>query len=217
LITLSLFLFLSPVALFLGCSNTDHPNSQQVVEWQTLEGRDDGRTSARPLIYRAKIPKDWIAASKREDSLVDTTLPIKEFYIRDGEQQIRITIHNFPADALDQRIPPLSQIMRWKRQFDEFDFSSLIISPEAHGGFAGFAFECTGLLKQQPTTILGWSMQLDPEHFQALREGSNSHRQMRGDYTIKAVGPPALISQHRQDIMTFAHSFELIQEIPNNL
>jgi hypothetical protein len=215
---LSLLFILSFVSILPSCSNTDHIDSQQFVEWKTIEGRDDGHSAASPPpIYRAKVPKDWISAPQREGSLIDTTLPIAEFYVREGDQQIRLTVHNFPADTLDQRVAPLSQIMRWKRQFDEFDSSSLSICPEAHGGFAGFAFECTGTLKHQPTTILGWSMQLDPEHFQSLKDGSNHQRQMRADYTIKAVGPPSLITQHRHDLLTFANSFELIQEIPHDL
>ena len=43
---------------------------------------------------------------------------------------------------------------------------------------------------------------------------SSGMQQKRADYTIKAVGLPALINQYRQEIIQFADSFELKDELP---
>lgn len=67
--------------------------------------------------------------------------------------------------------------------------------------------------------VLGWSLQLSPEHYRMLShpssaENEDKYQQMRADVTIKAVGPKALTEKHRTKIMAFARSFELIEEIP---
>jgi hypothetical protein len=62
-------------------------------------------------------------------------------------------------------------------------------------------------------------MQLAQEHHLSLEVeheefDDKTRRQMRSDFTIKAAGPPRLIEKHREAIIRFAQSFELIHEIP---
>jgi hypothetical protein len=71
--------------------------------------------------------------------------------------------------------------------------------------------------------MLGWAMQLAPEHYATLTaaknkalqlEESEEINQMRADFTIKATGPKPLIKLHKDAINNFARSFELINSIP---
>lgn len=186
-----------------------------------------GRDNSQLPLYQVKVPKKWKNQIQSALSLEDTTKPLCEFIIQNNEHdsdteksmgQIRITIHNFPSESITERIPPNAQIARWKRQLTKMDPNSLSVEPQAFGGFVGFLFEGTGLLSEDPTTILGWIMQIAPEHYRALnRPGKdvNYRKQMRADYTLKAVGPKQLIEKYKDEIIVFARSFELIQEIPS--
>lgn len=161
-------------------------------------------------LYRASVPTSW----EREDPspsspLTDTKLPLTTFWIRENSQAIRITIHNFPSDTLDDRIPPEAQIARWKRQFDTLNPLQTTATPEAHGGFSGLRLEATGPLDDNETTVIGWSFQLAPTHYQHIND-----RHTRADFTIKASGPPTLMAKHRQQLLTFANSFEIIAPLP---
>lgn len=162
-----------------------------------------------------------------ECSIADSTLPNCTFLIHEHGQSIRITVHSFPSDALENRIPPNAQVARWKRQFTEIDPISITVVPKAYGGFAGLLFEASGQLKdllfEGSGAVYAWSMQLDPHHYQILSYLSTTQQkrqlylQMRADYTIKAVGPVDLMEKNHEEISNFAHSFELIQPIPEAL
>jgi len=213
------FIALSLNYLCTGCGEAPIPPT---VLWNTQEicGRDKGSSTERESIYRAKIPQNWIRRDPASDeSIVDTTKALCEFVIAEETGQIRITIHNFPFNQMQDRIPPAAQIARWRRQFDSLDAATLRMTPQAYAGFVGMNFEGTGILKGQTNTVMGWSMQLAPEHYQSLSKSNSlseqkQREQMRADFTIKAVGDPLLVAKHRDQIEKFARSFELIQEIP---
>ncbi len=143
--------------------------------------------------------------------------PYVLFFIGD----IKITIHNFPADSSEKRIPPSAQVERWKRQFAVLNPLESFSTPQAYAGYFGLQFEGTGVISEIPTTTLAWAMQMDPRHYSNLTAKQQYHpkekgylQQMAADYTIKAMGPPESMAEHRDAIVNFAHSFELIQEIP---
>jgi len=206
--------------LLIGCTFLD--NEQQQA-WQEMTGRDEGGESlSRESIYRARIPNDWVRLHlPAEESIVDTIKANCEFEIQEDGEKIRIVVHNFPVANLEDRIPPMAQISRWKRQFDFMDQSSLQIYPYAHGGFAGFSFEGVGTQDGKEVCVLGWGLQLDSEHYQVLNTISKNpqeeslYRQMRADYTIKATGTPKMLKKHKNAIQSFARSFELIKEVPS--
>lgn len=188
---------------------------------QKIHGRDSGDDLTRVPIYQARVPTHWIRQDpSSDDSIADTTKPLCTFLIQDDGQQVRITVHNFPFTQASSRVPPQAQIARWERQFNTIDRTRVTTTPFASAGFYGFCFMCTGKQGSQPTTVIAWSMQLAPEHEASLAVHTQLNplphfKQMRADYTIKAVGPPDLISKHKKDITIFAQSFELIHEIPS--
>lgn len=199
-----------------GCSQQDPISPTKIVE---IAGRDDG-FKKRPMIYQVKIPLHWMQKKLLpHEAVLDTTMPIAEFSIEEGDKKIRITIHNFPSETMSQRIPTLAQINRWKKQFQSLDLASVSIKSQAWGGFSGFLLEATGHLNEEKTSLLGWSLQLAAEHYLTLsypplRNLTEVYRQMRADVTIKAMGPQPLMSQHREAIVSFARSFRLIDDIP---
>jgi len=188
------------------CSSSENLLSSQLEE---LEGRLKGSA-----IYRAQIPPSWIRVPLESDAyLHDTTLPIAIFTF-DG---IHLTIHNFPTQKIEESVAPDMQAMRWQKQFDSLEAAKNAMTAVAHGGFAGLVFEASGVLKGQRRGVIGMAMQIAPQHYRALsldpyRE--RRFRQMRADYTIKAVGPVESLEKHKEEIISFAESFELIDEIP---
>jgi hypothetical protein len=67
--------------------------------------------------------------------------------------------------------------------------------------------------------MIGWSLQLDKEHYRTLAPPTpasqeNLYREMRADVTLKATGPKETMEKHEEGIINFARSFELIEEIP---
>ncbi len=57
-------------------------------------------------------------------------------------------------------------------------------------------------------------MQLAPAYERQLSLARQPHDNLkRADYTIKSVGPPDLMHKHRADILAFAQSFEMIDEL----
>lgn len=172
-----------------------------------------GRDAAHTLIYRIKAPAAWEHHPPSSDeSLTDTTKALCEFMI---DKQIRITIHNFPSESLEKRIPPEAQISRWRRQFSFLDPNATVISLQAYSGFKGLLFEGSGMLNGSKQTMMGWSMQLAPVHYRALTHLNLLNLdQLRSDITIKAVGPSEIMEQYRDQIIRFARSFELIEAIP---
>ena len=165
--------------------------------WQEFTGREEDNHVRRP-VYRAKVPHSWVRLDP-SGSIEDTTKPNISFQI---DEKVQLTVHSFPS----MRIPPRAQVERWLGQ------AHGDVHEVSHGGFVGLCLRAP--------TLLAWSLQLDFEHDQILRllassKAEEAHfEQMRADYTIKAVGPEALIEKHREEIELFAHSFELIQEIP---
>ena len=198
---------------------------------QEIGGRDSSKnlTSnySREKIYRCYTPLHW----QRKDlscyeSLADTMKALCEFVIEDEEGKITIAIHNFPTMKVEERIPPGAQVARWKRQFTELDLTTLSVMPQSNGGFVGLLFEASGVLKGRDAAVMAWGMQLAPEHYSNLTFFMNTtpsayekehFKQIISDYTIKAIGPVASIEKNRDAIMKFAHSFELIEEIPRTL
>jgi len=208
-------LILNLIILFIlsaGCVR--NPNSL-VQNWEQINGRDSGeeRLIIRRPVYRMKIPEHWKRIDPPSDSsIVETTLPLVDYWIND---EIHITIHNFPFKDLKRRIPPRAQVARWQRQLGNLPTKEAIIEPISHGGYAGLYFEGTIDDKQ----VMAWALQLDQEHIRSLsRQADETNRtyieQMQADATIKVVGPPKLCEQYREEIISSAGSFELIQEIP---
>lgn len=200
----------SLVVLALLLTACDPPNRpiQSDKKPHSIQGRDG------QAYYQVETPSSWKqSAPLSGSSLEDTTKPIAEFLIEEPEGSIRITIHNFPSSAIDQRIPPAAQISRWKSQIK----GSSSETPVAHDGFAGFFFEANGEFEGKASSVAGWAMQLAPQHYQAITSlQPKGYDQMRADYTIKAVGPTPLMKKHQQTIQSFAESFRLIEEIPTN-
>lgn len=202
--------------------DSSHPDNAQKV-WGGIAGRDSGEAAGgeRPLIYRACIPRQWQRYDPQGDSsIAATTEPICTFIISDSRGDIRLTIHNFPYDDIDERVDPRHQVARWQQQLGPCDPFATKITKVHGGGFTGLQLSAEGLVDDVPTGVLAWSMQLAPEYFFSLKaEGTpyNRHfiRQLAADYTIKAVGSPESVMAHYGDIDTFASSFELIYELPS--
>lgn len=223
MITRLFYLLLLP---FVSCST---PSSESLdldlrsMSWQEINGRDEGLAPfTRNPIYRVRVPAAW----EREDpdpqeSIVDSKLPICSFFIHgENNEQVRITIHNFPTTTFNDRIPAGAQVQRWKRQLSAIAPESIRETPQAHGGFSGLYLRATGIMDGEPTTMLAWSMLMEPELYRSLEalDGNEEElryfRQMRADYTIKATGKPEVIELYLLTIEAFARSFELIQAIP---
>lgn len=222
-----MFIFIG--LLISGCS-TQSPISKITDSYQEICGRDIGSdASERYPIYRVRVPNEWKRVDPiQNESITDTTKSLCEFIIDgDYDKHIRITVHNFPVDNADQRIPPIAQITRWKRQFTTIDQTSLQVIPQAFAGFSGLLLEATGIVKNEEISLIGWAMQIAPEHYSTLTASmgrptdpilhkNSDIKQMRAEYTIKATGPKDLMAIHRMTIINFARSFELIEEIPSS-
>ena len=131
-----------------------------------------------------------------------------------NEGSIRITIHNFPSNKIEERTPPGAQVARWKGQFEKLDTCESCVTPQTFNGYCGALFKGIGTMQEKPMMMLAWAMQITPQHYRALSDDSPIHKQMRADFTIKAVGPEELMEQYYKDIVEFAHSFELIEDVP---
>jgi hypothetical protein len=208
------------IVLIISCyiltSCNTYPSSNS-SSWQYFAGRDNDPSLERPLFYRAQVPSHWIRQDPlAADSIADTTKSICEFFIREQEKFIRLTIHTFPILQENMRITPQAQVARWKGQFEELDLVATHTLPGAHGGFSGLFFEGEGILQGNPTKVMGWSMQLASIYQQQLNQGKQVlDNRKRADYTIKASGPIHLVDKYRQELIAFANSFELIDELPS--
>lgn len=169
-----------------------------------------GRESTAPL-YRVNTPTDW-QCSLPEAGPKDTTLPLCEFFIAD---KIRISIHNFPNQNLENRIPPQAQVERWKKQFKQLSPLNYHIQEESWGGYLGLYLQATGLLNGEETKMLAWSLQLSEKHFLNCMDDP-AYQQALADFTIKVVGPKDVVEANQSEIEKFAHSFELIDELPQS-
>lgn len=151
-------------------------------------------------VYQLQAPSEWKMIVGEKGT--DTKKPLAEFLIG---PEIRATVHNFPGMS----IPPQAQMGRWQKQFAKLDPQDVKIEPVAWNGYAGFAFEATGTVQGKPTTMLAWTLQLDPCHVRILQKPDKT-----ADVTIKVVGPPTVIFENRIALIRFARSFELKSEIP---
>lgn len=213
-------LFLGALFLvFLGSCSQNSSQNYLVHTLQNIRGRDNGRTEVRPLLYQAYTKSDWIREDPPiEGSIADTTLAICTFGVREQNEEIRITIHTFPITKEELRTLPQRQIDRWKNQLEQVHAHTTYITKESWSGFSGLFFEATGTMGKKPTTMLAWSMQLAPSYVRKLRRKKSSLDEYRlADYTIKATGAPEIIKKYRTEIIAFAHSFGLIDELPSPL
>lgn len=196
------FIFLT--FLVSSCENT--PEEQlQIIE---VKGRSErARLTPKLETYRMMVPQGWeIEFPPDEDPLLDTTMPL--LTLRFGD--VVAVFHNFPAESLEQRIPPIAQVTRWKKQFESLSEPTLQIFPFATSGFTGLQFEAVGIQKNEPIKVLAWSMQLTPELFQRLPEHAS---QQKGDWTLKASGPPDQLEMVQEDLFRVARSIELLEEL----
>lgn len=198
--------------LLFSCSDDKEVAPDQT--YQSILGRDENTSLTRDNLYRIRVPKQWKRLdSPLGESLQDTKKSLCEFFIEEDNEKIKIAIHNFPSRNMDDRIPPMAQISRWKRQFDTIDPVRQLTTPQSFSGFVGFLYEGDGTIEDKDNTIMGWTMQVGMEHYRIL-SGPDFPIQMRADITIKVTGPRDMISKHRDAIISFSRSFELIEEIP---
>jgi hypothetical protein len=188
--------FLGIFFLLFGCQTEERPHAP----WQEIAGRNG------LAVYHAQAPDSWVRVPLVVTE--DTTRPLCEFNIGNA---VRLVVHNFPG--MDP-IPPGAQVARWKKQFDALDSTQVSTQKEAWGGFAGLCLRATGMQKGQRIGVLAWAMQIAPEHRRVL-EAQPGTEDARADYTIKASGPAEALQKYAKEISRFAHSFELIQDIPS--
>lgn len=169
------------------------------------------------VIYEIDVPYDWICKEPiRDDTILDTKKPIYEFIIEEEDEDILITIYNFPGSTLEERIPPIAQINRWKQQFTTLDENLSQVSKEVFGGFTGLKFQGVGKIKGEEKMVIGWIMQLPQEHYFSINfseKNKNRLENLRADYTIKVTGTAELIMKHHQSIEKAVKSFRLNSEI----
>ena len=198
---------------FLSACEYSEPTQ---MTWNEFYCRDNGDPAERMILYRAKVPFGWVRENSTE-SVQDSKRPICSFLLGEASDSVYLTIHTFIYTSFDQRIPPTAQIARWKRQFEDLDLSTLMIEPRAHGGFTGLSFYACGKFKAKETTVIGYAMQLAPQHWMTLQNDSKDslkQKQMSADYTLKAIGSPLAVAKYKEEIDLFANSFELIDEVP---
>ena len=157
------------IIFLLACSEKKSEIADS--SWIEITGRTEAE-EPRQLIYRVKTPKEWTVFFPEETNrLEDTKIANADFWIEDGTHYVHIVVHSFPSDSLDARIPPMAQIHRWKGQFTEINEESILIKPQAHGGFAGFYLFLSGDAQKivgKNSAVLAWAMQMDQEHYLSL-------------------------------------------------
>lgn len=187
----------------------------------TLMSRAEPTSHSFPL-YRFAPPRGWTRMDSGLPASEDTMKPLAHFSLRVGEEQLDLTVHNFPVDRIEERTPLQAQIARWKGQFDTIEPTSIHTRPQAFGGFVGLAFEAEGTRQQAPYAVMAWTMQLAPQFYTALEllDTPQKHfktRQLYADFTIKAYGSPKLLAQERVPIEAAARSLALEEELPQSL
>lgn len=199
-------------AFLLSCQS--EPQVTDPTSVQIVMGRD-GQDHERQPIYRLRTPLSWIRRDPLpNDSLKDTKKSLVDFFIHDNDGIIRIAIHNFPSQAIEERIPPSAQIGRWKKQFDTVNASLTQTIPQSFNGYVGLLLSLIGTQNQQEQFLLAWTLQLADQHYRTLANLEPNALQNRADITIKATGPLSLFEKYRDQIVSSARSFELIDEIP---
>lgn len=191
----------SCLVVMLTLTSCESASLRNEATWKTIQDRID-----RPL-YHAAVPTNWVEMPRDPaEKLSDTTFAIATWQIDD----VKITLHTFPVETLENRIPPQSQVSRWIKQLHPLDEESVRIEPAGHSGYLGLFVEAEG----ETTGLLAWSMQLAPEHFLSFTSLVPLDVHLRADYTIKAVGPKEALARQRESILSFAQSFEMMDEIP---
>lgn len=213
-LTLHIFILM---LLLSSCTASDSEMRLPSDAVHEIAARD--RTGKNSVLYRVKAPVQWIRRdSLPDENLADTTKPLCEFIIFEEGETIRISVHNFPSESAENRIPPAAQVQRWEKQFSSFAAEGKTVKPQSFSGYSGLLFKGIGLMGEKEHMVLAWSMQLPLNHYQAFSQPSNApqkyHAEIHADITIKAVGPVPLMEKHEEAIVSFARSFELIEEIP---
>lgn len=203
-------LLLLLLSLLPGCS-TEEKEDILVQEVVGREGRMDAP------IWRVRRPSDWTVV-ERTGPEHDTTLPVQEWTIGEGDDLIRVQIHSFPAVTLESRIPPMAQIARWQRQFSTAPPPDIELTRQAFSGYAGYLMDGRGKVKGSRVRVLGFAMSLPERSYAALSalkgKKSSEVAEMQSDITIKVVGREEAVDQREKEIRSFARSFELIDPIP---
>lgn len=203
--------------VFFLVSSCEKQNLTSLKEnpWELISARDQDPSLNRPFIYRISTPNGWTKLEPDPKiSITNTTFANCEFVLEKKEGKIRLTIHTFPFQDRNLRIPPQAQVNRWKQQFDDIDILTVHVSDESRGGFSGLFFEAEGLIKGQPTKVMAWSMQIAQIYDRELEQGKNFlDSWKRADYTIKASGPIEMMTTYRKELIQFSNSFELIDEL----
>ena len=197
----------------------ENPKADSILE--TIKGRDEAKDDLRRIqVYHIQTPKSWIRKDPLPDhSITDTKEALVEFIIKENQDLIRISIHNFPYDKSEERIPQIAQVTRWQNQFQHLEKELSSITQDSFNGYSALVFEGVGVMDGEKKQMLAYAMQLPKVHFNALLHPKEInkivlYRQMRGDVTIKAVGNDDLMEKHKDAIIAFAKSFEMIEEIP---
>jgi len=201
-------------------SSCQEPKKIKEKHWQFISARDNGLSFDRPFVYRAIAPTNWIRKNpKNDESIQDTRKANCEFYLLNEEKEkgMRLTIHTFPIQNLQLSISNEAQIARWKQQFSYLNPLSIKVTSLSRGGFNGLAFEAEGIIDDKQTMVIAWSMKLAPLYSHLLQQTREVKQELLADYTIKVVGDPEFMKTNRLDIIEFAKSFELIEELPNPL
>ena len=208
----------------MSCKNQS--NSKSTLTTIGISGRESSILSKeQTTIYEIDVPFNWICIEPSiGNTLLDTKKPIYELVIEneegDDEEDIHITIHNFPNHSIEERIPPNAQINRWKQQFTILEEANTQISKQSFGGFKGLKFQGVGKIKEEDKMMIGWIMQLPHEHYYALGFPEKNRSQLYNlcaDYTIKVIGPPEMIMKHQKSIEKAVQTFRLYKEIPKAL
>ncbi|MFN0065212.1 MAG: hypothetical protein ACKVOH_03130, partial [Chlamydiales bacterium] len=102
--------------LLVGCKKS--PDITPPYTWHPVLGREEqlpnGKILRRP-VYRVKVPTTWARLFEEKPTLFDTTKPNCEYLIAD---KIHVTVHSFPSNEIEERIPPLLQVERWQKQLN---------------------------------------------------------------------------------------------------
>ncbi|CDZ81787.1 hypothetical protein BN1013_02323 [Candidatus Rubidus massiliensis] len=189
------------------------PSTTSKIPYQYLNSRDN----SLPPLYRAKVPDHWMAIPV-SDNYIDTTKPIAQWEIKENDQTILVTVHNFPGEE-QKKVPLLSQVDRWKHQFSSLEEDCVDIQRQAFSGFYGYSICAQGVCKGIDQCTLGWALRLGQNHTHNLLYSVNypTYLQLTADVTIKAVGPKNLVHNYKSEIEQFAKSFELIDPIQQDL
>ncbi|GAB4227419.1 MAG: hypothetical protein Tsb0021_04300 [Chlamydiales bacterium] len=200
--SLKVFLLIALSVFLFACQKEE-------IAWKKLAIK--GRTPHLPAIYTVRFPSYWESLPPGfDEELSDTTLPIHRFII---DEDIIVTIHNFPLEPDSPRIPPMAQLDRWKKQFTVLNES--FNSPISQSGLVGHHLKAWGLINDQPTTVFGWAFQLAHEHYIRSTWYLNSWmNEVRGDVTIKVTGPTKKMEKIQEELSCFAASFEFVDDLP---